>query len=140
MLFGKKDETPSNTPVVLPLLPLRDIVVFPHMVVPLFVGRDKSIKALESAMKTDKMIFLVSQRNAQQTNPQEEDIYNIGTVGQIIQMLKLPDNTIKVFVEGRKRGVVRRFIDHDRYFKVKSAFSKTRSRRGRLSYKPWSEA
>ncbi len=118
MLFGKKDETPSNTPVVLPLLPLRDIVVFPHMVVPLFVGRDKSIKALESAMKTDKMIFLVSQRNAQQTNPQEEDIYNIGTVGQIIQMLKLPDNTIKVFVEGRKRGVVRRFIDHDRYFKV----------------------
>ncbi len=117
MFFAKKDELPSN-PVLLPLLPLRDIVVFPHMVAPLFVGRDRSIKALESAMKADKMIFLASQKNAQQTNPQEEDIFCTGTIGQIIQMLKLPDNTIKVFVEGRKRGVIRRFADKDRFFKV----------------------
>jgi ATP-dependent Lon protease len=118
MFFAKKDDPPSNTPVLLPLLPLRDIVVFPHMVVPLFVGRDRSIKALESAMKSDKMIFLASQRNAQQTNPQEDDIFRIGTIGQIIQMLKLPDNTIKVFVEGRRRGRIQQFIDTDRFYKV----------------------
>jgi ATP-dependent Lon protease len=118
MFFSKKDDAPSSAPVLLPLLPLRDIVVFPHMVVPLFVGRDRSIKALESAMKTDKMIFLASQKNAQQTNPQEEDIFQVGTVGQIIQMLKLPDNTIKVFVEGRNRGRISRFMEVDRYFKV----------------------
>jgi ATP-dependent Lon protease len=117
MLFAKKEDNPSS-PVFLPLLPLRDIVVFPHMVVPLFVGRDRSIKALESAMKSDKLIFLASQMNAQQTNPQEEDIFTIGTVGQIIQMLKLPDNTIKVFVEGRRRGAIRKFVDHDLFFKV----------------------
>ena len=103
MFFAKKEGIPSATPLLLPLLPLRDIVVFPYMVVPLFVGRERSIKALESAMKADKMIFLASQKNAQQTNPQEEDIFDIGTIGQIIQMLKLPDNTIKVFVEGTRQ-------------------------------------
>jgi ATP-dependent Lon protease len=118
MFFSKKDDVPSGAPVLLPLLPLRDIVVFPHMVVPLFVGRDRSIKALESAMKNDKLIFLASQKNAQQTNPQEEDIFHVGTVGQIIQMLKLPDNTIKVFVEGRSRGRILRFLEDDSYFKV----------------------
>lgn len=118
MFFAKKEDAPSANPVLLPLLPLRDIVVFPHMVVPLFVGRDRSIKALETAMKSDKMIFLASQKNAQQTNPQEEDIFDIGTVGQIIQMLKLPDNTIKVFVEGRRRGSIRKFVENDRFFKV----------------------
>jgi ATP-dependent Lon protease len=118
MFFSKKEDVPSNTLAMLPLLPLRDIVVFPHMVVPLFVGRDRSIKALESAMKADKMIFLASQKNAQQTNPSEEDIFQVGTVGQIIQMLKLPDNTIKVFVEGRNRGRILRFMEDERYFKV----------------------
>jgi ATP-dependent Lon protease len=118
MFFAKKEDSPSQNTVSLPLLPLRDIVVFPHMVVPLFVGRDRSIKALESAMQSDKMIFLASQKSAQQTNPQEEDIFAIGTIGQIIQMLKLPDNTIKVFVEGRRRGSIRRFIENDKYFKV----------------------
>jgi len=118
MFFAKKEDNPSVETMVLPLLPLRDIVVFPHMVVPLFVGRERSIKALESAMKADKMIFLASQKTAQQTNPKEEDIFEIGTVGQIIQMLKLPDNTIKVFVEGRKRGAIRNFTENDRYFKV----------------------
>jgi ATP-dependent Lon protease len=118
MFFGKKDETTPLPAVVLPLLPLRDIVVFPHMVVPLFVGRDRSIKALETAMKGEKSIFLVSQKNAQQTNPQEADIFAIGTIGQIIQMLKLPDNTIKVFVEGKRRGRIRRFVESDKFFRA----------------------
>ncbi|MBI4963598.1 MAG: endopeptidase La [Desulfomonile tiedjei] len=118
MFFAKKEDLPAAPPSLLPLLPLRDIVVFPHMVVPLFVGRDRSIKALESAMKSDKMIFLASQKDAQQTNPEAEDIFDIGTVGQIIQMLKLPDNTIKVFVEGKKRGRIRQFLESDRFFKV----------------------
>ncbi len=118
MFFAKKEDNPSAETMILPLLPLRDIVVFPHMVVPLFVGRERSIRALESAMKADKMIFLASQKTAQQTNPKEEDIFEIGTLGQIIQMLKLPDNTIKVFVEGRKRGAIRNFVENDRFFKV----------------------
>ncbi len=118
MFFNKKDGLPSPSTVLLPLLPLRDIVVFPHMVIPLFVGRDRSVKALESAMKTDKMIFLASQKDAQKTTPQENDIFQVGTVGQIIQMLKLPDNTIKVFVEGRTRAVIRRFMESDQFFKV----------------------
>jgi ATP-dependent Lon protease len=118
MFFTKKEDLPSDIIVSLPLLPLRDIVVFPHMVVPLFVGRDRSIRALEAAMKVDKMIFLASQRNAQQTTPQQEEIFTTGTVGQIIQMLKLPDNTIKVFVEGKERGRILRFLENDRFFQV----------------------
>ena len=118
MFFSKKDEPSSSTWISLPLLPLRDVIVFPHMVVPLFVGRDRSIKALESALKTDKMIFLASQRNAQQTNPNQEDILDFGTLGHIVQMLKLPDSTIKVFVEGRKRGRIRRYIETDQLFRV----------------------
>ena len=118
MFFAKKEGLPSGTPLLLPLLPLRDIVVFPYMVVPLFVGRERSIKALEFAMKSDKMIFLASQKNAQQTSPQEDDIFDIGTVGQIIQMLKLPDNTIKVFVEGTRRAAIRHFVENDQCFQV----------------------
>jgi len=118
MFFGKKDETTVSPNIVLPLLPLRDIVVFPHMVAPLFVGRDRSIKAVETAIKSEKLIFLASQRNAQQTNPEAEDIFSIGVVGQIIQLLKLPDNTVKIFVEGRYRASIQRFIEHDPYFRV----------------------
>ncbi len=118
MFFGKKDETIVSPNIVLPLLPLRDIVVFPHMVAPLFVGRDRSIKAVETAIKSEKLIFLASQRNAQQTNPEAEDIFSIGVVGQIIQLLKLPDNTVKIFVEGRYRASIQRFIEHDPYFRV----------------------
>ncbi len=109
------------------------------MVVPLFVGRERSIKALESAMKTDKMIFLASQKNAQQTNPQEEDIFQVGTVGQIIQMLKLPDNTIKVFVEGRNRGRILKFMEDERYFKVEVDSWTRRFMKERLRYRLWSE-
>ena len=87
--------------VTLPLLPLRDVVVFPHMVIPLFVGRPKSIKALEAAMEAGKSIMLVAQKNAAKDEPTAEDIYEIGCVANILQMLKLPDGTVKVLVEAR---------------------------------------
>ncbi len=88
----------------IPLLPLRDVVVYPHMVIPLFVGRDKSIAALEAAMADDKQIMLVAQRDASDDDPAEEDIYQIGTISSILQMLRLPDGTVKVLVEGGARG------------------------------------
>ena len=87
-----------------PVLPLRDVVVYPHMVIPLFVGRQKSIAALEHAMETGKQILLVAQKNAANNEPLLDDIYSIGTVSNILQLLKLPDGTIKVLVEGIKRG------------------------------------
>ena len=81
-----------------PLLPLRDIVVFPSMVVPLFVGREKSIKALQEVMKTDKSIVLVSQKNSEIDEPKNKDIYGYGCLGKVLQLLKLPDGTVKVFL------------------------------------------
>src|SRR6202142_1429084 len=89
---------------VLAVLPLRDIVVFPHMIVPLFVGRDKSVRALEAVMKDDKQILLVAQKNAAQDDPTADDIYRVGTVSTILQLLKLPDGTVKVLVEGGRRA------------------------------------
>jgi ATP-dependent Lon protease len=118
MIFGKKETPPVDTVVPLPLLPLRDVVVFPYMVVPLFVGRDRSIRSLECAMKADRRIFLATQKNAQQTSPREKDIFHVGVIGRIVQMLKLPDNTIKVFVEGRQRGKIRCFLETEQFFKV----------------------
>src|ERR1700716_3543516 len=88
---------------VYPVLPLRDIVVFPGMIVPLFVGREKSVKALEEVMKDDKQILLIAQKNASQDDPTAEDIYTIGTLGTVLQLLKLPDDTVKVLVEGGRR-------------------------------------
>lgn len=88
----------------LPVLPLRDVVVYPHMVIPLFVGRKKSIKALEEAMLIEKQIFLVAQKNAAKDEPTEDDLYRVGTVATVLQLLKLPDGTVKVLVEGTKRG------------------------------------
>ena len=88
---------------VYPVLPLRDIVVFPGMIVPLFVGREKSVKALEEVMKDDKQILLIAQKNASQDDPGPEDIYTIGTLGTVLQLLKLPDDTVKVLVEGGRR-------------------------------------
>ena len=86
-----------------PVLPLRDIVVFPSMLVPLFVGRDKSIKALQEVMKLDKSIILVTQKNSDIDSPSEKDIYGYGCLSKVLQLLKLPDGTVKVLVEGRKR-------------------------------------
>jgi len=103
---------------ILPLLPLRDIVVFPHMVVPLFIGRDKSIAALDAALSHDRLIFLGAQRDASTNDPEEEDIYRIGTVAHIVQILKLPDGTVKVLVEGRFRARLLHFLPNDRYFQV----------------------
>lgn len=95
---------PTLDPVELPLLPLRDVVVYPHMVIPLFVGREKSIEALEQAMAADKQILLVAQRNASVDDPGQDDIYSVGTVSSILQLLKLPDGTVKVLVEGGYRA------------------------------------
>ena len=96
----------SSSVIELPLLPLRDVVVYPHMVLPLFVGREKSIEALEHAMANDKQVLLVAQRNAADDNPGADDIYQVGTVSNILQLLKLPDGTIKVLVEGGYRAAV----------------------------------
>jgi ATP-dependent Lon protease len=118
--FNKdRDETMDDERSAIPLLPLRDVVVFPYMIVPLFVGREKSISALESAMKYEKEIFLVAQRNAENDNPSEEDIYSMGTVGSIIQLLRLPDGTVKALVEGQSRGVIREYIPNEDFFLVK---------------------
>jgi len=103
---------------ILPLLPLRDIVVFPHMVVPLFVGREKSIAALEAALGQERFIFLATQRDAATNDPGEEDIHRVGTISHIIQLLKLPDGTVKVLVEGRVRGRIAHYLPNDRYLQV----------------------
>jgi ATP-dependent Lon protease len=108
--------TPTND--TLAVLPLRDIVVFPHMIVPLFVGRDKSVRALESVMKEDKQILLVAQKNAAQDDPSAEDIYKVGTVSTILQLLKLPDGTVKVLVEGIKRARISSFKETEDFFEV----------------------
>jgi len=100
----------------LPVLPLRDVVVYPHMVIPLFVGRDKSIKALEAAMDSDKEILLVAQKAASEDDPGEDDIYRIGTLSTILQLLKLPDGTVKVLVEGGKRAKIVNFTQGEEYF------------------------
>jgi len=105
-----------------PVLPLRDIVVFPHMIVPLFVGREKSVRALEDVMKDDKQILLVTQKNAAQDDPATTDIYIVGTVGTVLQLLKLPDGTVKVLVEGGQRARIQRFADNDLFFQ---AFAET---------------
>ena len=110
----------QESTIEIPLLPLRDVVVFPHMIVPLFVGREKSIAALESAMKDEKGIFMVAQKNAQKDDPGEEDIYQIGTIGIIIQLLRLPDGTVKVLVEGKKRGIIREYLPSEDYFLVRA--------------------
>ena len=101
-----------------PVLPLRDIVVFPHMIVPLFVGREKSVRALEDVMKDDKQILLVTQKNAAQDDPTPADIYTVGTVGTVLQLLKLPDGTVKVLVEGGQRAAISRFTDLEDFFQA----------------------
>jgi ATP-dependent Lon protease len=101
-----------------PVLPLRDIVVFPHMIVPLFVGREKSVRALEDVMKEDKQILLVTQKNAAQDDPTTADIYSVGTVGTVLQLLKLPDGTVKVLVEGGQRARILRFAENENFFQA----------------------
>ena len=114
----KDDREPTGGPSRVPLLPLRDIIVFPHMVVPLFVGRQRSIKALEEATQKQSLIFLSSQKDAKTNDPTEEDIYKIGTLGSVVQMLKLPDGTVKVLIEGKRRAKVAQFIANSDFFLV----------------------
>ncbi|MCK5445177.1 MAG: endopeptidase La, partial [Rhodospirillaceae bacterium] len=109
------DQTPSE---LLPVLPLRDIVVFPHMIVPLFVGREKSVRALEDVMREDKQILLVAQKNAAQDDPQPEDIYNVGTISTVLQLLKLPDGTVKVLVEGGQRATITKYGENESFFQA----------------------
>ncbi|HLY58469.1 MAG TPA: LON peptidase substrate-binding domain-containing protein, partial [Stellaceae bacterium] len=101
-----------------PVLPLRDIVVFPHMIVPLFVGREKSVRALEDVMRDDKQILLVTQKNASQDDPTAADIYTVGTIGTVLQLLKLPDGTVKVLVEGGQRARIVKFSDNEQFFQA----------------------
>jgi ATP-dependent Lon protease len=105
----------------LPVLPLRDIVVFPHMVVPLFVGRDKSVKALEEVMRTDKQILLVTQKNSADDDPAPADIYEIGVLASVLQLLKLPDGTVKVLVEGKQRAAVLKFTGQEVFYEAEAA-------------------
>ena len=116
------DTNPSVTleggPELFPVLPLRDIVVFPYMIVPLFVGREKSIAALEEVMRTDRQILLVAQKNASDDEPTAEGIYEMGTLASVLQLLKLPDGTVKVLVEGTRRAVISKYTDNENYFEA----------------------
>ncbi|AFX98797.1 ATP-dependent protease La [Candidatus Endolissoclinum faulkneri L2] len=105
---------------VYPVLPLRDIAVFPHMIVPLFVGRDKSVRALEDVMSDNKKILLVTQRNAADDDPAPDDIYQIGTIGTVLQLLKLPDGTVKVLVEGGSRAKIHRYTSNVAFFEAEA--------------------
>ena len=110
------------TSVRYPVLPLRDIVVFPHMIVPLFVGREKSVRALEEVMNDDKQILLVSQKEAGEENPSPDDLYEMGTVGTVLQLLKLPDGAIKVLVEGNSRAKITKFDETDGFLEADVIF------------------
>lgn len=115
----KKDirlEVPQG--ILLPILPLRDIVVFPHMIVPLFVGRERSVKALESVIKQDQRVLLLTQKDASKDDPTPRDLFSVGTIGHILQLLKLPDGTVKVLVEGMQRAQVLRFTEADHFFQA----------------------
>jgi ATP-dependent Lon protease len=111
----------TSSPILnLPVLPLRDIVVFPGMVVPLFVGREKSVKALESVVKANNKILLVSQKNGSQDVPTKEDLYRVGTIATVLQLLRLPDGTVKVLVEGVQRAKVNHFTDNEEFYEVEA--------------------
>ena len=119
--MSDKDKTSdviNDQPQVMPVLPLRDVVVYPYMVIPLFVGRDKSIRALEAAMEDDKQILLAAQKSASQDEPEPDDLYRTGTVANILQLLKLPDGTIKVLVEGSERAKVLNYLGTEDYFQA----------------------
>lgn len=116
--MANDEQTPETIdgPMVAPVLPLRDVVVYPHMVIPLFVGREKSIRALDTAMQHDKKILLVAQISADVDDPQVDDIHTIGTLSSILQLLKLPDGTVKVLVEGAERACVSKFVSTEEFF------------------------
>src|ERR1700742_5127768 len=108
---------PAGQPV--PVLPLRDIVVFPHMIVPLFVGREKSVRALEEVMSDEKQILLLTQKNAGDDDPSADALHSIGTMATVLQLLKLPDQTVRVLVEGKSRARVAGFSPRTDFFQAK---------------------
>ncbi|MCJ7593873.1 MAG: LON peptidase substrate-binding domain-containing protein, partial [Desulfobacterales bacterium] len=122
MMFNLNKKKPSeflnHEETQYPLLPLRDVVVFPNMVIPLFVGRGKSIKALEYAMSHEKEIFLSTQKDAKVDNPSQKDIFLYGTLGTVLQLLRLPDGTVKALVEGKQRGKIDNFVYNHEFFMV----------------------
>src|ERR1700744_6562716 len=103
---------------VAPVLPLRDIVVFPHMIVPLFVGREKSVRALEEVMNEEKQILLLTQKNASEDDPAPDNLYRLGTLATVLQLLKLPDQTVRVLVEGKTRARVKSFSPRTDFFQA----------------------
>src|SRR5713101_7469787 len=107
--------------IQLPLLPLKNVVLFPHMIVPLYVGRERSINALEAAMAQGKQVFLCTQRQADCEDPKEHDLYRVGVIGEVVQLLKLPDGTIKVLIEGSSRAEIERVIETEPYLRVEVA-------------------
>ncbi len=129
-----------------PVLPLRDIVVFPHMIVPLFVGREKSIRALEEVMKGDRHILLATQKNATEDDPATDAIFSTGTLATVLQLLKLPDGTVKVLVEGAARASVKAYTRTDEYYEAEASViaedlgARSRSRRLRARSCPSSKA
>src|ERR1700743_529963 len=116
----QRPAVPAGTVDTFPVLPLRDIVVFPHMIVPLFVGREKSIRALEEVMRTDGYILLATQLNAAEDDPATDAIYKLGTLATVLQLLKLPDGTVKVLVEGVDRARVLEYSSRDDYYQAKA--------------------
>lgn len=119
-MSSSDDDKPGKSSMIFPVLPLRDIVVFPHKIVPLFVGREKSVRALEDVGLEEKQILLVTQKNPQQDEPAEGDIYRIGTLASVVQLLKLPDQTVRVLVEGKQRARIKRFIPNGNFFQVEA--------------------
>src|SRR3981081_3950525 len=114
----KKDNRDASQTELIPLLPLRGLIVFPHEVYPIFVGRQKSIKALEAAEQHKRPILLAAQKYSGVSNPGPDDIYAVGTLGVVVQLLRLPDGTVKALLEGKKRARVVRYVGEDDFFKV----------------------
>jgi ATP-dependent Lon protease len=116
-----RDQGPEgvNIPEIIPLLPIRDIVVFPYMIVPLIVGREKSIRALDEALKSDRLIFLTAQQTGDVEDPGFEDLHELGTVSVIVRMLKTPDGKAKILVQGLQRGQVKEFVQADPFFSAR---------------------
>ncbi|MEK7222502.1 MAG: LON peptidase substrate-binding domain-containing protein, partial [Nitrospirota bacterium] len=118
---AQRESSQVEIPDRLPLLPIRDIVVFPYMVLPLFVGRDMSIKAIEAALAGNRIIMLAAQRSLEVENPKPEDIHPVGTVGMVMRMLKLPDDRIKILVQGLAKARIEEFVQTEPYFEVRLA-------------------
>src|SRR5436853_5023852 len=120
MLFRNDKKDNPGAAAVVPLLPLRELIVFPHEVYPIFVGRQKSIRALEEAEASKKPILLAAQKDAKVADPGPDDIYTMGTLGVVVQLLRLPDGTVKALLEGKRRARILRYLSQEDYFQVEA--------------------